>query len=142
MPRIKINLGDVESGFGVYPEGWYEVEIQESSKLKTTSDGNPYIMWIAKIVDGEYEGKMISWNTSLQPQALFNLKTMIEACTDAKGRTFDWDPDGFDTEALAEYRLMVHNVPKVVDDVERNQIKGYAKVGGQASDKNDGSLPF
>jgi len=123
MPKINVNLDEVESGFEVYPDGKYVVEIQESSKIKKSESG-PYIFWIAKIVEGEYEDKMISWNTSLLPQTLWNLKAMLEAVDVA------WDEEGFEMEDCFGKQLIVENEVREYNNEDRNNIKKYHKIGG------------
>jgi len=121
MARINVNLEDVESGFEVYPDGQYIVEIQESSKIKK-SDAGAFILWLAKIIDGEYEGKMISWNTSLLPQALWNLKAMLEVIE------VEWDEDGFEMEDAFGKELMVVNEIRQYNGEDRNNILEYHKI--------------
>ena len=118
MPRINVNLDDVESGFEIYPDGTYSVEIQPSSKIKK-SDAGAYILWIAKILDGEFVDKMISWNTSLLPQALWNLKAMLEAIE------VEWDEDGFEMEDAFDHKLIVTNEIRQYDGKDRNNIVEY-----------------
>lgn len=40
----------------------------------------PYILWTCVVESGEHRGKKVLHNTTLQPQALGNLKGLIEAC--------------------------------------------------------------
>ena len=121
MARINVNLEDVEGGFKVYPDDKYIVEIQESSKIKK-SDAGAYILWIGKIQEGEFEDGMISWNTSLQPQALWNLKAMLEAVDVA------WDEDGFEMEDAFGKELMVVNEIRQYNGEDRNNILEYHKI--------------
>lgn len=121
MPRIQVNLDDVESAFEVYPDGDYFVEIK-NSKIKQGAN-SPYIVWIAEILEGEFEGKMISWQTSLAENALWNLKNLLETIGLA------WDEDGFDTEEAHGGKLIVTNQVRAYEGVDRNNIVGYTKVG-------------
>ena len=123
MARINVKLDDVESGFVVVPEDSYLVELQESSKVKKAkTSGEPKIMWMSKIIDGEFEGKSFSWDTSLTDAALWNLKSMLEVIE------VEWDEDGFDLEDCT-YRKLIIDV--VVEDYEgdaRNYVRGYHKA--------------
>lgn len=128
MPRIKVNLEEVESGFATFPEAAYHVQIQPSSKLGLAKGSNmPTIKWIAKCMEGEMEGKLISWNTSLQPQALWNLKSMLEAID------LDFDEEGFELDEAFESELFIDVVPYHFEDdpadVMRNQVTGYHPMG-------------
>ena len=121
MSRINVHLDDVESGFEVYPDDQFIVEIQESSKVKK-SDAGAYILWVGKIQEGEYEGKMISWNTSLLPQALWNLKAMLEVVE------LEWDEDGFEMEDAFGKILGVENEVRDYEGTPRNTIINYYKI--------------
>jgi len=119
MSRINVKLNDVQSGFEVYPDGLYLVEIQESSKTKKSKAGNLMILWIGKITEGEYENKLISWNTVLTEEALWNLKAMLEAVG------LEWDEDGFELEDAFGKELIIQNVSRTVDGREMNGIQAY-----------------
>ena len=120
MPRINVNLVDVESGFEVYPDGKYLVEITNKSKVAKSSEGGAYIRWIAQIIEPEeYAEKLISWGTSLLPQALWNLKAMMEVIEVA------FDEDGFEMEDAFGSQLIVENQVRDYNGQDRNNIIGY-----------------
>jgi hypothetical protein len=123
MARINVRLDDVESSsFELFPEGGYIVEIQPSTKLKSSKDGNPGILVIAKCVEGEMEEKVIAWNLSLLPSALWNLKAMMEAMS------LEWEEDGFDLESLFEEKVgirVTHREYPSGSGIIRNQVEGY-----------------
>jgi len=123
MPRINVKLDDVESGFTVYPEGAYLVEIQDNSRIaKSKTSGEPKVIWISKIVEGDFEGKLFSWDTSLQAQALWNLKAMLEAIE------LEWDEDGFDLEDCTYQQLIIDVIVEEYQGTPRNYVRGYHKV--------------
>jgi len=122
MPRINVKLDDVESQFELYPEGTYLVRIEESSRAKKSSDGGAYIGWIGTILEGEYEGKKLYWMTSLQPQALWNLKNMLEVID------VPWDEDGFELEDTFGRELFVDVTVETYQGEQRNYVNGYHKV--------------
>ena len=120
MPRINVRLDDIESGFTVYPEGPMLVEIQDNSRVtKSKTSGEPKIIWISKIMDGEFEGKFFSWDTSLQEQALWNLKGMLEAMD------IGWEEDGFDLEDCIYQQLVIDVVAEEYAGSLRNYVRGY-----------------
>jgi hypothetical protein len=122
MPRINVKLNDVEtSGFEVYPEDTYKVEITDKSQVKTSKEGNPKIGWMTKILDGEFEGKYLYWETSLLPQALWNLKALLEAIE------IGWDEDGFELEDTFGAILLVDVETKKFEGEPRNNIVKYHK---------------
>lgn len=123
MARIKVKLDEVESSFELYPEDTYHVRITERSKPTQSREGNPTIRWIGEILDGDYTGKLISWNTSLLPQSLWVLKAMLEAID------FGWDEDGFEMEEVFGHELLIDNVNEEFDDIMRNKITGFHSAG-------------
>jgi len=122
MVRINVNLDEIESGFQTIPDGDYYVEIT-SEKVAVADGGGQYIKWIAKVLEGDYEGVLVSWNTSTQPQALWNLKDMLEKCG------MEWDEDGFDSEDVVGAKLIVTNVQQEYQGEQRNNIVGYLAAG-------------
>jgi len=122
MPRINVRLNDVSSGFEVIPEDTYQVEILENSKLKTSSGGNPQIGWLAKILDGEFEGKRIYWETSLLDQSLWVLKSMLEVIG------LEWEEDGFELEDTFGCVLFVDVTVEQWEGEDRNKVQGYHAV--------------
>lgn len=57
---------------GTYPGKVFAVEV------KPSQTGNPNMRWTVKIVGGEYNDRQFFMNTSLQPAALWKLKTVLK----------------------------------------------------------------
>lgn len=74
---LNLNMKDVSVG-GVIPEGEYAVTVDEVS-VEESQQGNQYLKWIFKVLDGKQKGSKIYHNTSLLPQSLFNLKNLLIA---------------------------------------------------------------
>jgi len=102
MPKIGVNLEDVQSGFQVLPEGDYLLAVKEGSKLGTSNQGNPKIGWVCEVLDGEFEGSRAYFETSLVPDALWKVKQLVEAL----GISFD--EDGFELEDAFDLEFMAH----------------------------------
>ena len=123
MTRINVHLDDVsDTGFELFPDGTYLVTIQPSSKIKQSDAGGAYIMCIAKCDEGELEGKLIGWNCSLLPQALWNLKAMLEVIG------IEWDEEGFELEDLFDKQLLIDVSTRQWNNEDRNQVDGYHTV--------------
>lgn len=122
MPRINVKLDEVDDGFQTYPEDAYMVELQESSKVKMSKAGDPKVTWVSKIIDGEFEGKFFSWDTSLSVNALWNLKGMLKVIG------VEWDEDGFELEDCAGCKLIVDVTVGEWNGEPRNYVSGYHKV--------------
>ena len=122
MPRINVKLSEVESGFEVYPDGQYLIEITDRTKISKSESG-AYVRWIAKIIDPEeYEDKLISWTSSFLPQALWNLKNLLEAIE------VSFDDDGFELEDTFGEQLLVENQVREYNGQDRNNIIAYYPV--------------
>lgn len=74
---VNLNMKDVSVG-GVIPEGEYIVTVDEVS-VEESQQGNQYLKWVFKVIDGPQKNSKIHHNTSLLPQSLFNLKNLLIA---------------------------------------------------------------
>lgn len=72
---VAINMEGIETSVLV-PEGDYEVKVSEVTKQESSA-GKPYLKWVLVITEGSCKGQKVYHNTSLQPQALFNLKSVL-----------------------------------------------------------------
>ena len=79
---IVVDFTGVESGAGGIrvPEGDYPLQIVSTKGKKGKESEKPYIEYYFEITKGKYKGKKLRYTTSLQKQALWNLKNLIEAC--------------------------------------------------------------
>lgn len=75
---ISVDFEGVESGV-VVPEDDYSVRVSEIEQKISDNSGEPYLAFIFEINDGPHSGKRLWHNCSLQPQALFNLRGVLEA---------------------------------------------------------------
>lgn len=75
---VKVNFKGVQAGGKLVPEGDYTVKVDEVTQEESDA-GNAYLAWILKVADGKHKGSTLYHNTSLQPQALWNLKGVLEA---------------------------------------------------------------
>lgn len=74
---VNLNMKDVSVG-GVIPEGEYIVTVDEVS-VEESTQGNQYLKWVFKVIDGPQKNSKIYHNTSLLPQSLFSLKNLLIA---------------------------------------------------------------
>ena len=61
------------------PEGDYLVKVVEITEEIGQDSGKPFLSWSLEITTGKFVGKRLRHITSLQPQALFNLRNTLEA---------------------------------------------------------------
>ena len=99
--RVKVKLDEVSSSFEPVPADTYRVRVDKCDVGKAKGSGKDKIHWEFLIAEGEYEGQRLFLDTSLQPQALFKVKQVLEACG------FEWDEDGFESSELPGSELVV-----------------------------------
>lgn len=75
---ITVDFSDTESS-GIPDEGDYLLEVDEVEQKTSDNSGADYLSITFKIADGDFKGKKVWHNCSLQPQALFNLRGLLEA---------------------------------------------------------------
>lgn len=90
---IKVDFEGVESG-GTLDEGSHIVEIVEA-EIREGSSGHDYINLKLKATeDDEQAGRVMYHTCSLQPQALFNLRNVLQAIGhDVPNGMYEFDPD-------------------------------------------------
>ena len=79
MPRIKVNLGEIESGgFAQVEPGKWRAELVDCEEQESRA-GNPMLVWTWEVKEGPSEGSTIKNFTSLQDHALFGYKETVTA---------------------------------------------------------------
>jgi hypothetical protein len=76
---ISVDFTGVESGGRHVPEGDYLLEVAEVETKQGKESGEDYLSFTFEIVEGDAKGTKVYHNCSLQPQALFNLRGLLEA---------------------------------------------------------------
>ena len=77
LKTVKVNMKGVETGAVLVPEGDYEAKVESVEVAESETSGSEYLKWTLKIVSDENKGAKLYHMTSLQPQALFNLKGVL-----------------------------------------------------------------
>lgn len=86
---VNVDLSGVEASRKTIPEGTYEVVVNEATQ-KDSRDGNPMIAFEFEVTEGAHKGAKLYENCSLQPQALFKLKSVLLALgMDIPNKAFD-----------------------------------------------------
>ena len=86
---VNVDLSGVEVSRKAIPEGTYEVVVNEATQ-KNSRDGNPMIAFEFEVAEGAHKGAKLYENCSLQPQALFKLKSVLLALgMDIPNKAFD-----------------------------------------------------
>ena len=75
---INVDFSDTESS-AVLPESDYLLKVADVEVRTSENSGADYLSFTMEVAEGEFEGKKVYHNCSLQPQALFNLRNLLEA---------------------------------------------------------------
>lgn len=75
---IAVDFSDTESQVTL-PEGDYLLEVEDVEQKTSDNSGADYLAITFKVAEGQFKGKKVWHNCSLQPQALFNLRGVLEA---------------------------------------------------------------
>jgi hypothetical protein len=88
---VNVDLSGVETSRKTIPEGVYTLVVDSASQ-KNSQGGNPMIVFEFSVAEGKYQGSKLYENCSLQPQALFKLKSVLIALgLDIPNKAFDLD---------------------------------------------------
>jgi hypothetical protein len=123
---VKINFSGVETRSKI-PDGQYHARVAEGS----TEEGNqaPYIKWTFEIVeDGKFKGRKLWTNTSLAPQALWNLRNMLECLGVEVSEEDDLDVEKDIIKPSIDCELMVRVENEVYDGKDRPKITDYTAI--------------
>lgn len=97
--RLDLNLHEVESGYPKIAPGRYTFQVYDEVTVKDSKNGDSQNLFVPVEVVSEGDQSGIKTNVffSLKVEALWRLKSFLEACG------IEWDEDGsFDTDQLAE----------------------------------------
>jgi len=130
--KVSVDFSGVESGGGrAIPDGNYTLTVVKITE-EESSEGNPYLKWQYKVADGKLKGATVYDNTSLQPQSLWRLKTLLECLGEDV-------PDSSMELDLAEYvgkSVDAEITNEKYEGKDRPRVTGFIGAEGTA-DKSD-----
>lgn len=137
---VNVDLSGVEASRKAIPEGTYEVVVNEATQ-KDSRDGNPMIAFEFEVAEGAHKGAKLYENCSLQPQALFKLKSVLLALgMDIPNKAFDLnlrDLVGLTCEVEVGHevyegkkraRILQYNDPVDTQDEDSDEEEGEESV--------------
>lgn len=134
--RFSVNFAGVESGGGrAVPDGQYVAELTDIDQKEGQDSGQPYLACQWKITSKKSEGAKVFDNISLQPQALWRFKTLLEVLgEDVPDGAMELD---FSDLIGKEARIEVTN--EKYEGKNRPRITGFEPLegGGSSSDESD-----
>lgn len=75
---ISVDFSETETNLTL-EEGSYLIEVEDVEVKTSDNSGADYLAFTFKVAEGKFKGKKVWHNCSLQPQALFNLRGLLEA---------------------------------------------------------------
>ena len=122
MPFIQINLDEVPDQELLDP-GWYRVRVEGAEVRKNRNNDGQHISWRLRVVEGQYENRVLFLNTGLSGGGERILKRFLKAAG------FDWSPEGFATEDVLGSELEVRVEHRQAEDGSlRNDIRGFRSL--------------
>lgn len=129
---IKVNFEGVEARV-LLPEGQYHGRVEEI----TLEDGNAaqYLKWVFAVVDEDpkFNGKKLFYNTSLAPQALWNLRNLLETL----GVEVPSSETDLDTDEFIGLELMLRVEHETYEGKDRAKVTDFTPLEEQAEVEND-----
>lgn len=131
--KVKVNFEGIE-GRVLLPEGDYAAKVNSAEQVES-STGNPMLKWVFHTIDDDkrYHNKPLYVNTSLQPQALWNLRNLLEAM----GEDIPDDEFDLDLESLVGKELVLTVGNEDYEGRKTSRVTDYSPMEDEP-DKPDG----
>lgn len=108
--KVKVDFGGVDKEIksggksSRVPEGDYLGKVVKGELKRNKAKDGKYFAWRIQVVaPKQFKGKTLYLNTSLKPEALWNLRNLIYACTgkNVAGKALGFDPDALTGKVFA-----------------------------------------
>jgi len=131
--RIRVNFDGVETRAHI-PDGEYHAKVHEIS----VEEGQQYqyLKWTFELMEEKLAGRKLYYNTSLAPQALWNLRNLLETLgVETPDKEVDLDLDSY-----KDLELMVRVEGEVYEGKERPKVTDFKPLEetASASETEDG----
>ena len=129
---IKLNFDGVETGYKAVPEGTYEVRVKEV-EAGTSQANAPKLDFKFEIISGKNKGSLLFYTCSLQPQALFKLKVVLEAL----GYEIPEGNFNLDIDELIDLECSVEVAHETYEGKKRARIVEFITSDDDSEDEED-----
>lgn len=129
-----LDFTGVETGGKAVPDGNWLAEVVSVEEKEGSESGEPYLKWKWKVKEGPGKGGAVYDNTSLQPQALWKLRGLLESLGfDVPDGAMDFDEsDAVGEEAILEI------VNEQYNKKDQPRVVSYLSTeGAKAANKDD-----
>ena len=117
---MRLDFSGVKS-FEAVPAGSYHVQVTSFTEETSKTSGNPMLKLELTIQTGEFTGQKVFTNLSLQPQALWKLKSFL----DAVGMETEGAVD-IDTNAVLGRELSVSVTVEEYEGKNNNKVDKFS----------------
>lgn len=127
---LRVDFKDVETRSKI-PDGEFHVKVTDI----TVEDGDKaqYLSWEFEVMDPEYKGRKVYTNTSLAPQALWNLRSLLESLgVETPDSEFE-----LDLESYKEMEMKVTITNEKYEGKDRPKVTDYSPLDGTAESDDD-----
>lgn len=133
--QVSVDFTGVSAGGRTIADNQYILTVNEVPTLETSPEsGNQYIKWCFSVAEGKYKGRKLWHNTSLQPQALFNLRNLLEAM-EVEVEEGDMDIDLDDFEGVSVGAIVVN---EKYEGKDRPRVSEFIRAEDvEASDEDE-----
>lgn len=125
--KMRVDFTNVQTEFESIPEGWVPVNVFRHKIRKGKDSGENYIEWELAVQLEGFEKRKLWTNSSLQPQALWNLKKFLECI---KGEKIPEGPIEFDPPDLYGKALQVKIEHEEYGGRTRERVVDFAPAEG------------
>ena len=119
--KVHVNLNEVK-GIEAVPEGIYSIRVDKVESKNSKSSGKPMIAIETSVTDGEFMGRMLFINLSLDEKALWKVKDFYTACG------VGWADDGFETDDLIGAELKAQVETELYENKMTNRVTDFFKL--------------
>lgn len=139
---IKVDFTGVEAGGFDVPDGAYVLAVSTVVQKKGQETGQPYLSWEFKVDEGKYKGRKVWDNTSLQPQALWKLRSLLECMgMDIEDGEFELDLSDFEGQKVgaevANEKYQGKNKPRIVGYMPEEDVDANGAVSDEEEEEEE-----
>ena len=127
---VRLDLSEVETRV-LLDEGEYHLVVEEI----TQEDGDKakYFKWKFRVAAGDFDGQWLYYNTSLAPQSLWNLRTLLEALeVNIPDEAFD-----LDLEELVGMEMMGSVAHEIYEGKKQSKLVDFWTIEGTKAGKSE-----
>lgn len=142
---ISVDFSETESSASL-PEGDYLLRVDDVEQKTSENSGADYLAITFVVDEGEFKGKKVWHNCSLQPQALFNLRAVLESLGfEVPQGVMDLDPADMVGECCGAAIVLEvfegKSKPRVAEFFPAEELDEVAEEAGEEAEEEEETKP-